>query len=141
MHSLSSLAIGIAVIVAVAGCTAASAAAAKDVNVTETEFKLAADTTKVAAGSAKFTVSNKGLIAHEFVILKSEVAADALPKDADGKVAEGGALVKVDEVEDVAPGTSKTLVVNLEPGKYVFICNLPGHYVGGMHGSFEVVTK
>ena len=34
------------------------------------------------------------------------------------RVAEGGPLTAVDEVEDIAPGTTKTLTVKLEPGKY-----------------------
>ena len=142
MRSLSSLAIGLGVVVALAGCAAGAAkAASRDVNVTATEFKLAADATTVIAGSATFTISNKGTIAHEFVILQSDLAADALPKDGDGKVAEGGSLVKVDEVEDIDPGTAKTLTVDLKPGKYVFICNVAGHYIGGMRGGFEVVTQ
>jgi len=47
---------------------------------------------------------------------------------------------EIDEVEDVTPGTSKTMTVKLDPGKYVFFCNLAGHYLGGMHGSVEVVA-
>jgi uncharacterized cupredoxin-like copper-binding protein len=31
------------------------------------------------------------------------------------------------------PGTTKTLTIDLAPGHYVFLCNLPGHYQSGMH--------
>ena len=27
---------------------------------------------------------------------------------------------------------------DLKPGRYVLWCNLEGHYLGGMHASFEV---
>ena len=32
----------------------------------------------------------------------------------------------------------ETLVIHLAPGRYVFFCNLEGHYLGGMHGVLEV---
>jgi uncharacterized cupredoxin-like copper-binding protein len=44
----------------------------------------------------------------------------------------------VDEVEDLAPGKSATLSVNLTPGRYVLVCNIPGHYKHGMHASVTV---
>jgi uncharacterized cupredoxin-like copper-binding protein len=141
MRLSSWFAIGTAIAVVITGCTNASAAAKTGMNVTATEFKLAGDTSRLAAGSATFTISNRGVLAHEFVIIRSDLAADSLPKDDAGDVAEGAGLDAVDEVEDIAPGSSKTLVVDLKPGKYVFICNVPGHYMGGMHGTFEVVDS
>ena len=47
-------------------------------------------------------------------------------------------LEPVDEVEDIAPGTSASLSLDLEPGTYAVICNLPGHYANGMHTTFAV---
>ena len=44
----------------------------------------------------------------------------------------------VDEVEDIAPSTSTSLTVTLEPGTYAMLCNLPGHYAQGMVTTFEV---
>ena len=44
----------------------------------------------------------------------------------------------VSEVEDIAGGKSKKLTANLKAGHYVLICNLPGHYKGGMRSDFTV---
>ena len=35
-------------------------------------------------------------------------------------------------------GTTKTLTIDLAPGHYAFVCNLPGHYGQGMHTDFTV---
>ena len=141
MRSRSVLGIAMAVGVVVGGCAAPAAAAAKAVNATVTEFKIAADAAKVAAGDVTFTITNKGATTHEFVIVKTDLAPTALPKGGDGGVAEGGPLTAVDEVEDIEPGKTKTLTVKVEPGKYAYFCNLAGHYVGGMSGGFEVVAS
>jgi uncharacterized cupredoxin-like copper-binding protein len=137
-----SLVIAAAVVLTVAGCSTSSAAQTpKALTATLSEFKIDADSTKLAAGDLTFTVANKGTVTHEFVIMKTDLKADALPKTADGKVdEEGEGISPVDEVENIAAGTSGSLKVNLEPGNYVFLCNLPGHYLGGMHGSFTVVA-
>lgn len=141
MRSKLLLGVAASMIVTAAGCGGnAAAAVPKAVNANVSEFKITADAAKVSAGDVTFTISNKGAATHEFVVVKTDIAPDALPKTTDGLVAEGGALTKIDEVEDVTPGTSKTMTVKLEPGKYVFFCNLAGHYIGGMHGSVEVVA-
>ena len=44
----------------------------------------------------------------------------------------------VDEVEDVKAGTTKQLTVDLTPGRYVLLCNLPGHYKLGMETGLTV---
>lgn len=141
MRAPLSLSVAAALVVTSAACGGSVAAAPpKAVAATVTEFKIAADTTKVAAGDVTFTIANKGSATHEFVVVRTDLAPDALPKDAAGLVEEGGPLGAVDEVEDIAPGTTKTLTVKLEPGKYAFFCNLAGHYVGGMRGGVEAVA-
>ena len=142
MRSRSVLGIAMAVGVIAAGCSSPTAAAPpKAVNATLTEFKIQADAAKVAAGDVTFTLTNKGATTHEFVIVRTDLAPSALPKDAEGGVAEGGPLTKVDEVEDIEAGKTKTLTVKVEPGKYAYFCNLAGHYAGGMTGGFEVVAS
>jgi uncharacterized cupredoxin-like copper-binding protein len=142
MRTRSVLGIAMAVGVIAGGCAAPAAAAAKAMNATLTEFKIQTNATKVAAGDVTFTITNKGATTHEFVIFKTDLTPTALPKDADGGVAEdGGPLAVVDEAEDILPGTTTTLTVKLEPGRYVYICNLAGHYTGGMRGGFDVVAS
>ena len=44
----------------------------------------------------------------------------------------------VDEVEDVTAGSTTELSVDLEPGSYAIICNLPEHYEEGMFTTLVV---
>jgi uncharacterized cupredoxin-like copper-binding protein len=83
-----------------------------------------------------FNISNEGPSTHEFVIIKSDDAPDALPTK-DGEVEEDK-LDAVDEQEDIAPGTTAELTTELEAGSYVIICNITGHYEAGMRTAFTV---
>lgn len=96
------------------------------------------DTRTVKAGPVTFEVSSSadGNTTHELVVLKTDLSHDRLPVQKD-TVAENK-FKKIGEVEDVAPGTSKRLTLKLAPGRYVLICNRPGHYSMGMHASLVV---
>jgi uncharacterized cupredoxin-like copper-binding protein len=41
-------------------------------------------------------------------------------------------------IEDMAPGQTGHMTVNLKPGRYMLFCNLPGHYAAGQHTMFTV---
>ncbi len=138
-------------VVALAACTgsgsptstASSAAsggggAGTTVNVTETEFKIEADTATAPAGQVTFNIKNDGTIAHEFVVIKTDDAASALPLASGAPEVDEDQLNGIDEKEDIAPGTTVTLSVNLEAGHYALICNVEGHYNSGMHLDFTV---
>ncbi len=101
------------------------------------EWGVVAHESEVRAGDVAFVVVNHGAILHELVILKTDVPADKLEVSANGKVEEDN-YGEVGEIEDVAPGESKSATFNLEPGKYVFICNIAGHYPAGMHATLIV---
>ena len=73
----------------------------------------------------------------ELEAVKTDTPAGDFPLEGDrANVEEVGE--ESGEVEDIAAGKSKPLQVSLEPGKYVLICNLPGHYKSGMHSAFTV---
>lgn len=48
------------------------------------------------------------------------------------------AYTLVDEVEDIPGGETATLNVTLDPGHYVIICNIKGHYRMGMESELTV---
>ncbi len=110
------------------------------VPITEKDFSLTSAQNTVAAGKVTFDVKNQGPSTHEFVLIKTETAADQLPFDSSSSDVneDDTSLHHVDEVEDIKPGKSKKLTADLQPGHYVFICNLPGHYHQGMHFDFTV---
>ena len=104
---------------------------------TLTDFAISASPAEATAGDVTFEVVNDGPSEHEMVIIKTDLAPDALPTDSKGEVIEDE-VEPIDEVEDVAPGSSASLTVNLEAGSYVLLCNLPGHYAAGMSAAFTV---
>ena len=120
-------------------------AGATQVRVTLAEWTLELSVSSVAAGDIYFLVDNLGPEhPHEFVIIRSDLAADALPTIHDGSVPED-AVELVGEIEEFASASSASMVFNLTAGKYVLICNvvetegdLESHYGEGMRAVFVV---
>ena len=128
-------------LVFLAGCGGSGGSTAQpsgpaSIAATEKEFSISLDSNKISSGDVSFTVSNSGTIVHEFVVVKTDKPADQLPQ-ASGEVDEDQ-LTAVDEVEDIEPGASPNLDVHLDPGHYVVLCNIPGHYAAGMHADLTV---
>ena len=96
------------------------------------EFSLSAVPVQVAAGKTTFIVANKGSILHEMVVVPSTGGAAAL-RQPDGTASEEGSL---GEVADVEAGGGGQLTVTLPAGKYVLLCNLPGHFANRMYANF-----
>lgn len=100
------------------------------------EWAIKLDSSNGKAGTIAFNVNNKGAVTHEFVIVKTDLKADSLPV-VDDEVDES-AFTPIDEIEDIASAATPTLSVDLQPGHYVILCNLTGHYGKGMHADFDV---
>lgn len=109
------------------------------VGVTLADYSVTPDESSAPAGDVTFDITNDAEQTHEFVVFKTDLAEDQLPTNEDGDVDEEGEGVEhIDEIEDVAGGSTQSLTVTLDAGNYVLICNLPGHYRQGMHASFTV---
>jgi uncharacterized cupredoxin-like copper-binding protein len=125
------------VLLVASGCS--SSGGEGDVSATEADFTIALDPGTATAGEVTFDIENTAGQTHEFVVFQTDLAPDALPTDDEGLVDESGeGLTLIDEAEDIAGGSSTTLAVSLDAGKYVVICNLPGHYAQGMHAPLTV---
>jgi uncharacterized cupredoxin-like copper-binding protein len=126
-----------AVCVAFAACSSSGG-----VKATESDFKIVLDKSSASSGDVTFNVNNNGPSTHEFVVFKTDLPEASLPTTKENGAVivdeKGAGLTHIDEVEDVTKGSSKDLTVNLKPGKYVVLCNLPTHYQLGMHASFTV---
>lgn len=112
-----------------------------DVTLKSYGIELSANT--VSAGNVVFHVSNVATDQmHEFVIFKTDLPEDQLPRTVDGNVDEEGAgVTHIDEVADMAVGQVSDLTVKLDRGRYVLVCNLTEnsmHYMAGMHIVFTV---
>ena len=134
LHRVLVVPAAVAIVFAVGSCGGGSG-----IGVSLADFTISPDETSASAGELTFDVTNDAEQIHEFVIFKTDLATDALPTDDEGLVDESGEGVElVDEIEDIAAGSTQSLTVTLDAANYVFICNLPGHYAQGMHTAFTV---
>jgi uncharacterized cupredoxin-like copper-binding protein len=129
------VAVSAALLLTGGGYYAYAAASATKIKVTEKEFKLSPSPGTAKHGSVTFTVKNTGALKHEFIVLKTSVAAGKLPiKGTTAKL-----VGKVEgKIKPMAPGQTKTLTVTLPAGKYILLCNLPAHYKAGQRAAFTV---
>jgi len=92
-------------------------------------------------GKVTFQVENNGLLNHNFIVVKTDLAADSLDVNSfEAKVNEqtiGEILGRIVE-ENLGPGDTTSLSLNMEPGKYVIFCNVAAHYQSGMYSQFYV---
>lgn len=122
--------------VGLASCSSGSNPTPSALTVTEKDFSVSVSSTKVAAGSFKVTVANEGAIVHELVVFRTDLDEGSLPHTADDQRIdeEGAGITHLDpEAEGIAPNGSKSITIDLPAGRYIFSCNLPGHYRQGMH--------
>lgn len=103
------------------------------VKVTLKEFKVLPTPTSARPGAVAFSVRNAGKLEHELVVLKTNLAPGKLPVKG-AKAVEVGRVGKV----VVKPGRAGGLTVTLKAGKYVLLCNFPGHYQAGQRIGFVV---
>jgi len=105
--------------------------------IAERDFRIAAPA-RAQAGHVTLRVHNVGPDSHELIVVRTDRAGLPLRSDrltVDEEAVEhdtAGAL------EPGEPGGTRTLVVDLKPGRYELICNMSGHYLGGMHTTLEV---
>jgi uncharacterized cupredoxin-like copper-binding protein len=135
----------------VAACAAPAASAGTTVTATLKEWEIKLSAADVKAGDITLNFTNNGDKEHEFLVRKTDLAADKLPLltsgEDQGRVdEESSQLTEVGNPSEIAvipPGTTGlSLRLNLKPGHYVVFCNLHVgdlfHYKKGMHAEFTV---
>jgi plastocyanin len=85
------------------------------INAIEKDFAIALDKTTIKAGSITFNVKNNGPSPHNLDIKELNKATP-----------------------NIDPGKTGTLTVDLKPGTYTVICDIPGHEQLGMHVTLTV---
>jgi uncharacterized cupredoxin-like copper-binding protein len=109
-------------------------------------MSLSTDQAFVPHGTVSFVVTNGGSIDHEMVILPlpSSQAVGARAIGGDAKIDETGSLGEASHSggagpgAGIVPGASGWVTVTLAPGHYELVCNLPRHYMAGMHTQLTV---
>ena len=125
---------------AIAGCGKSSAGTAKAgrvVPVTERDFHIQAPT-RLAAGPVTLRVSNEGPDQHELIVVRAPSGTLPIRRDGFTVAEESVEESEPGVLEPGEPGAVRDLHLNLTPGRYVFFCNMEGHFMGGMH--HEVVV-
>ena len=117
-------------------CAGGGGEADVDVTLNDSSIELAPAT--ATAGDVTLVATNQGSTTHEFEIFTVEGDIDPSSLPVEDNVASTDGLTLLDEVEDLTPGSQAELTVDLSPGTYAVICNLPGHYTQGMHASLTV---
>jgi len=140
LSGLGGLAAAALACIPIAGCgeSRASAHAGRTYSVTERDFHIEAPST-LSPGTYTFDVENDGATHHELII--APTANGSLPLRPDGLTVDEEALESREpgSLEPAGPGARRTLTVHLAAGRYVFFCNMEGHYMAGMHA--EVVVR
>lgn len=140
---LTAVPVALFLTVAMAGCGSDSndGANATSNNITGelNEWEVEVDATTAVAGDVTFTVTNEGTIGHEFLVVKTDIAVGEIPLDGDHFAEPTDGIEVINEIGEFAKGTTESLTVNLTPGTYQLVCNLPGHYEAGMSISFSVI--
>jgi len=109
-----------------------SASPALAPSVSLTEWSVAVTGT-IKSGKTALTINNAGVAAHELLVFKSDRAPAAYPVDAAGNIKEEGAgVLLVSDGENIDAGGTQARTIDLAPGKYLFVCNIPGHFKQGM---------
>ena len=92
------------------------------------------------AGRVTFHVTNSSKDqVHEMIVMYLQDPTKPLPYvENENRVDEDKAGDK-GEVSELDPGHSGSLTVPLKPGKYLLVCNVPGHYEAGMWAEFTVI--
>lgn len=137
------LAVVAASAIAVTGC-ASAAPSRVEVFITR-DFRIVAEPARISSGETIIKVQNDDDGRHRVILAKTDLKPAELPVR-DGIVPDGGASesefqadgyfvqVKLDTMKAYFIGPQKvveTIHDYVAPGRYVLLCNLPGHYERG----------
>lgn len=100
------------------------------------------DKTDVVAGPVTFDVRNSSKeTVHEMIVVPVDDADAKLPYVNGESRIDEDAAGHLGEVSELDPGKSGSLTLDLKPGNYAVLCNVPGHFMNGMWKTFEVTTQ
>jgi len=109
-------------------------------------MRVRASRQQVPAGTVSLRVANVGSLVHELIVLPlapgQQVGQRAIGTD--GRVDEAGSVGEASKTcgagagDGIDPGAIGWVTLDLAPGTYELLCNLPGHYAAGMYTELQV---
>ncbi len=98
-----------------------------------TPMKVIAKPNPVVSGQVTFIVTNTSkTLQHELLVVRVPGDQERLPYNEISRKVVESQIDKIGNSGDLRASTSTTFTVRLKPGKYLLICNQPGHYQAGM---------
>jgi uncharacterized cupredoxin-like copper-binding protein len=104
------------------------------------EFSILPEPASIVDGPVNFRVTNEGVIIHDFRVIATDLAVEALPLDASGLQVDEAQVDVLGSSALLEMGGSQIVSVGLPPGSYVLICNIATHYQAGMRVGFDVTA-
>jgi uncharacterized cupredoxin-like copper-binding protein len=136
MATLGACAAAVALLAGCSGSSEPRPAPTASINVVERDFSIKAPR-QVESGEVRLSIDNEGPDAHEFIVVRSD--GKPLPLRRDGLTMDEDAVEDriVAALEPELPG-SHEVDADLAPGRYVMLCNMSGHLMGGMKRTLVV---
>ncbi len=112
-------------------------------------MRLVAYPATVPAGTVSLRVHNTGALTHEVMVMPLGAGQYSGQRaiGIDGRVDESGSLGEAsrtcgaEEGDGIGAGTNGWTTVDLPPGRYELLCNIAGHYGGGMYAELDAVFR
>ncbi len=94
----------------------------------DADFNIEVDKDEVDAGEITFTIRNDGPLAHDFIVIRTDLDFRDLPIVGMFVKLDAPEITVVAQVEQIPVGETATLVVALGAGNYVLTCNQNSHF-------------
>jgi uncharacterized cupredoxin-like copper-binding protein len=105
---------------------------------------LYASPTSIPSGKVTFVATNTGGLNHELLVLPAPADGPGTRAvGTDGKIDESSGLGEASKScgsgtgDGITPGARSWVTLDLKPGTYELLCDIPWHYANGM---FEQIT-
>ncbi len=106
------------------------------------EWAVKPQRTRARPGTVTFVVRNEGEVTHGFVVIRTDIEKDELPRLPNEEGVDESDLDVVGRIDEIAPGETKQVVIDVEEGQYLMLDNTfangESHYLNGMYNEFEV---
>ncbi len=102
------------------------------------EWSVQPSAVTAAPGEITFQIENAGTTVHNFLVVQTDLAPDALPVEAEVSIVEETQVDVRLGSRTLTPGDTQEETLDLEAGSYLLLCNVPTHYEQGMVVAFTV---
>jgi len=108
-------------------------------DMTKAPMGIAVNPKELRPGTVRLDVTNlASSLVHEMQIARITDESEILPYDQSRNKVDQEGLEVLGSVSEISPSKSASIILDLDPGKYLLFCNVAGHYMAGMWAVIEV---